>query len=214
MIETDALIDNLSRSVPAASRRSAVRTLLLYMMVGVLGAFMLLALTIGVRPDLDVAMLGAMFWIKTGYTGALALVATLGLVTLTRPEARPPRWLWLVTAPFVALALVAIVEAAAMEKAALRAAWLGSSWSQCPFAIALFALPIAAAFIYALRPFAPTRLRATGALVGMAAGALSATVYCLHCPEAGATFVLTWYTLGIVVVAGFGSLLGPRLLRW
>jgi hypothetical protein len=29
-----------------------------------------------------------------------------------------------------------------------------------------------------------------------------------------AIFVLTWYSLGIVLAAGFGALVGPRFLRW
>ena len=36
----------------------------------------------------------------------------------------------------------------------------------------------------------------------------------LHCPEAAATFVLVWYTLGMVLAMVGGALLAPRLLRW
>jgi len=31
---------------------------------------------------------------------------------------------------------------------------------------------------------------------GFASGACAATLYCLHCPEVSALFILTWYTLG------------------
>jgi hypothetical protein len=214
MTETETLIEGLSRAVPRVSRRSAVLWMLLYLAVGAFAAIIVLALTVGVRPDLDVAMLGPMFWIKAGYTGGLGLVALLGLVSVTRPEAKPPRWLWLAAAPVAVLALIAIVDAAAMEKGKWMASWLGSSWFECPPLIAALALPIAVTLLWALRPFAPTQLRATGALAGTVAGALSAMIYCLHCPEAGAAFVLTWYTLGIGLVAGIGALIGPRLLRW
>jgi hypothetical protein len=57
-------------------------------------------------------------------------------------------------------------------------------------------------------------LRAAGAVAGLAAGAFAATVYCLHCQEVSALFVLTWYSLGILLAASVGALLGPRLLRW
>jgi hypothetical protein len=36
---------------------------------------------------------------------------------------------------------------------------------------------------------------------GLTAGAWGATLYCLHCPEVSAIFVLTWYTLGISLAA-------------
>ena len=58
------------------------------------------------------------------------------------------------------------------------------------------------------------RLRAAGAAAGLGAGAWAATIYCLHCPEASALFVLTWYSLGILLATAIGALVGPRFLRW
>jgi hypothetical protein len=80
--------------------------------------------------------------------------------------------------------------------------------------ISLFALPVVGALVFFARRFAPTRLRATGAVIGLASSAVSATLYSLHGPEVGASFVLTWYSLGIVVATAIGAALGPRLLRW
>jgi hypothetical protein len=84
----------------------------------------------------------------------------------------------------------------------------------CPFYVLALAVPIFAGLLWSFRRLAPTRLRAAGAAAGLAAGAWAATIYCLHCPEASAIFVLTWYTLGIVLAAAIGALLGPRVLRW
>jgi hypothetical protein len=94
------------------------------------------------------------------------------------------------------------------------AMWLGQSWSMCPWLVFGFAMPIFIGLLWSFRRLAPTRLRAAGAAAGLAAGAFAATVYCLHCPEVSAIFVLTWYTLGILLAASFGALVGPRLLRW
>ena len=55
---------------------------------------------------------------------------------------------------------------------------------------------------------------AAGAAAGLAAGAFAATVYCIHCPEVSAIFVLTWYSLGMLLAAFLGMIVGPRLLRW
>jgi hypothetical protein len=92
--------------------------------------------------------------------------------------------------------------------------WLGRSWMICPWLVLMLAAPIFVGLLWSFRKLAPTRLRAAGATAGLAAGAWAATIYCLHCPEASAIFVLTWYTLGIVLAAGSGALLGPRLMRW
>jgi hypothetical protein len=42
---------------------------------------------------------------------------------------------------------------------------------------------------------------------GPGGGRWAATIYCLHCPEVSAIFVLTWYSLGILLAAGIGALL-------
>ena len=78
----------------------------------------------------------------------------------------------------------------------------------------LLSAPIFAGLLWSFRRLAPTRLRAAGAAAGFTAGAWAATLYCLHCPEVSAIFVLTWYTFGIGLAAGVGALLGPRLLHW
>ena len=94
------------------------------------------------------------------------------------------------------------------------AMWLGQSWMVCPWLVLALALPIFGGLLWSFRALAPVRLRAAGATAGLSAGAWAATIYCLHCPEASAIFVLTWYSLGIVLACGLGALLGPRLLRW
>ena len=92
--------------------------------------------------------------------------------------------------------------------------WLGRSWTSCPWLVLMLSAPIFAGLLWSFRKLAPTRLHAAGAVAGLGAGAWAATIYCLHCPEVSAIFVLTWYSLGILLAAGIGALLGPRLLRW
>jgi hypothetical protein len=84
----------------------------------------------------------------------------------------------------------------------------------CPWLVLTLAVPIFVGLLWSFRELAPTRLRAAGAAAGLAGGAWAATIYCLHCPETSAIFVLTWYSLGIMFAAGTGAVLGPRLMRW
>jgi hypothetical protein len=92
--------------------------------------------------------------------------------------------------------------------------WLGASWKVCSTNVFLLSVPIFGGLLWSFRRLAPTQLRLAGATAGLTAGAWGATLYCLHCPESSAIFVLTWYTLGMVLAAGAGAMLGPRLLRW
>lgn len=91
---------------------------------------------------------------------------------------------------------------------------LGTTWKTCPFNIALISLPLLAATLWTMKGLAPTRLTLAGAGAGLLAGALSALVYALHCPESAVPFIGIWYVLGIAMPTLAGALLGPRVLRW
>jgi hypothetical protein len=72
-----------------------------------------------------------------------------------------------------------------------------------------------AVLVWAVRRFAaPTDLVRTGALVGLAAGGISAMGYALHCMDDSVPFVALWYGGTIAFCTLAGALLGPRLLRW
>ena len=213
-MDTDALIEALASDTAAVPRHAAALRLGLSLAGGMAVTLVVIAATLGFRPDLHLAMAGSMFWMKLAYTGSLALIAIAALLSLIRPEARPPRWLWLLSVPVALLGLVSAHELAAMPQDDWSLIWLGQTWRICSMLISLFALPVAGALVFFARRFAPTRLRATGAVIGLASSAVSATLYSLHCPEAGASFVLTWYSLGIVAATALGAALGPRLLRW
>jgi hypothetical protein len=213
-MDTNELIEALARDTAPVPRHAAPLRLGLSLAAGMAVTLVVIAATLGFRPDLDLAMAGTMFWMKLAFTASLALIAIAALLTLIRPEARPPRWLWLLTVPIALLGLVSAHELAEMPHDDWVQMWFGHSWRVCSALITVFAVPIAGILVLVVRRFAPTRLRATGAVIGLAAGAASATLYSLHCPEAGASFVLTWYSLGIGAATAIGWALGPKLLRW
>lgn len=213
-MKTDELIESLAQDVRAVPRGLARARVALAVAAGALAAIVLLSLVWGIRPDLDLAMAGMMFWMKTGYTASIALVGLAASVVLTRPEARAPRWLWLALVPVALFAVKSAQEMMSAPATDRMDIWVGTSAALCPAIVLALSLPIMATLMYAARSLAPTRLRLTGAVIGLASGGAAATIYCLHCPEATATFVLSWYTLGIALATGVGALLGPKLLRW
>jgi hypothetical protein len=213
-MNTEQLIERLSAQVPPVSRRAISWRMAGGLLIGSAASLLLIALAIGFRPDLDVAMLGATFWLKWAYTGSLALCAIAATAQIARPDARPLAWLWVAAVPVAGLAIVSVLELASAPASKWLEMWLGTSWNLCSALVFLLSLPIFGGLLWSFRRFAPTRLRAAGATAGLSAGAWAATLYCLHCPEVSAIFVLTWYTLGIALAALLGALLGPRLLRW
>ncbi len=213
-MNTDELIDTLSVDVPAVPRGAVGLRLALGIAGGAIVSVLLIAATLGFRADLWLAMQGPAFWIKWGYTVSLAGFASFAVTRLARPDPGSLKRLRLIAVPVVVLAALGVGELVRTPRAEWLAMWLGHTWTKCPWLVLALSMPIFAGLLWSFRSLAPTRLRAAGAAAGLAAGAFAATVYCLHCPEVSALFVLTWYSLGILLAASFGALVGPRVLRW
>ena len=155
-----------------------------------------------------------MFWVRAAFCASLALIAVVAVARLGRPGARlglvlvglalPVLLMWL-------LAAEALVDAPLWERVPLA---LGHTALVCPWLISLLAVPLFLTLIWAMRGFAPTRLRLAGATAGFAAGAGGALTYTLHCPELAAPYLGLWYLIGMLIPAALGARLGPRLLRW
>ncbi|QDZ08086.1 DUF1109 domain-containing protein [Sphingomonas panacisoli] len=213
-MKTDDLIASLSSNVPPVRRNAVGRRLTIGLALGALVSLFYVVVMMGVRPDIMVAMHGFPFWMKWGYTISLAVAATIMTAQLARPDTRHLRWLWLMAIPVLLLASVGGMELIRTPQSEWLAMWLGDSWTVCPWRVLALAMPIFVGLLWSFRRLAPTRLRAAGAAAGLTAGAFAATVYCVHCPEVSAIFVLTWYSLGILLATSVGALIGPRLMQW
>ncbi len=210
---TENLIDGLAdRLVPLPAKLLERR----FALAVAGGAIVVLALVIGVvglRPDLARATADGDFWVKLVYTGGIALVAMAGARRLARPEVSGINLAYFAV-PIGALALLAVVELSAAPVDQRNALIFGISWRECPVLIAGLSLPLLAILLRLFAGFAPQRPRLTGAVIGLAAGATTAMLYSLHCPETAMTFLLLWYSAGIAIIAAIGAIVGPRVLRW
>lgn len=213
-MDTDELITSLSAEVTPVRRHAVMWRLALGLAAGAAVSAALIVFGFGARADLWLAMQGPAFWMKWIYTLSIAAGAIYATARLARPDPGSLRALWLLALPVGMLAALGAMELAMTPPAKWLAMWLGSSWRECPWRVLAFAVPIFLGLLWSFRQLAPTRLRAAGAAAGLSAGAFAAAVYCIHCSEESALFVLTWYSLGIMLAAAAGALLGPRLLRW
>jgi hypothetical protein len=190
------------------------RRLLLGLGIGLLVSIVLVLAILGPRPDMTPAMHRMMFWAKLIYPLSLAAIAAFAAERLARPAASArPRMFWL-PVPVIFVAVLALIAFLFAPPAMQRPMLMGHSARLCPFLVLASSLPPLAGLIWAMRGFAPTQLRETGFIIGLAAGGAGAFAYAWHCNEMGAPFLAIWYSLGIAATAFLGWLFGPRLLRW
>ncbi|TCP31409.1 DUF1109 domain-containing protein [Sphingomonas sp. BK235] len=213
-MRTEDLIAQLAQDSRPVRPDAVVRRLVLGIGIGAFISAVLVVLWLGPRDDVGAAMQGASYWIKWAYTLSLAAAALAMTTQLARPDTGRVRGLWLIAIPVLLLASVGVVELLRAPRSDWLSLWLGQSWTVCPLLVLILAVPIFGGLLWSFRQLAPTQLRAAGAAAGLTAGAFAASVYCLHCPEVSALFVLTWYSLGILLATFAGAMLGPRLLRW
>jgi len=212
-MKTDELI--LALGADAALRGpSLARRVGLALALGACVSLGLFMAALGPRPDVMAAMRTAPFDLKFLDTLALLLPAALLCLRLSRPEAGAGSLLAWLLAPAALLALAVGVELATVPAELWARKVIGHNWWHCLTLVPLFSIPPLTALILALREGAPRHPGLTGALAGMAAAGVAATIYATNCTDDSPLFVATWYPLatGIVALAGFFA--GRRWLRW
>lgn len=213
-MQTHDLVTMLAAGESAADSHIATRRLALAIGWGGFGSVLLMALSMGVRPDIHDAAAWPMFWVKLAFALLLVGAGLFASLRLGRPGASLSPLLAAIAAPVIAIWVLGIFALVTAEPAARPELVWGQTASVCPLNIALLSTPAFLATLWAMRGLAPTQPRRAGAAAGLLAGAVGATVYALHCPELTAPFIGTWYVVGILGVTMVGALIGPRFLRW
>jgi hypothetical protein len=212
-METSNLIKALSAD---AGRREAslgpTWTVALALAVAV--AAVVFSVGLGPRVDIAAAAETVRFLFKFVVTGALALTAAWALLALSRPEnVSRTRLIPLIAAPLALLAALA-VELLAVPSAEWGGRLVGTNSPECLYLIGMIGIGPLALFIMALRRSAPGRPQLAGAVAGLAAGGIAATLYAAHCTDDSPLFVATWYTTAIAMLTALGTLAGRVFARW
>lgn len=213
-MKTDELINLLSTGLEPVDKPARIRHASAGLVLGLGAAALLMAVALGIQPDLAYKLQLPQFWLREAFCTAVGLAALLCVWRLAHPGTH------LGFAPAAVLAPVALMWLAAAyvlqgatpeHRAELL---MGHTARVCSLLIALVSTPVFAAVIWAMRRYAPTRLRLAGTAAGLASGGVGALVYTLHCPELAPPFLAVWYVLGMLIPTACGALFGPRLLRW
>jgi hypothetical protein len=207
--------DDLIRSLAADQgwhETPVVQALWRALLVALPVAAVVFYVELGLRPDFMQALRSFFFDLKFVVTGALVAAAFVFALELTRPES-PAARRWLLLAPLVIL-FAGIALDLAIQTSPMRTRMIGTNALLCLSSIPLLSLPFLVAAFAALRRGASTRPGLSGAVAGLMAGGLGATLYAAHCVDDSPLFVAVWYSLAIGVVAIVGALAGQRWLRF
>ena len=181
---------------------------------GVASTVLLMAGTLGIRPDLRASLGDPVVWLKLCFSVLVLLAAGVAAWRLSLPGRGWSGAGLVLSLAFAVLAICALVDLAGRPAAEWAPCIAGQDWLTCLLAIPLLSLPTMLAVGAAMRRLAPTRLDDAGTLLGLASGGAAALAFTLYCQDDAVPFVAVWYGLALGVSALLGRLLGPRLLRW
>lgn len=122
------------------------------------------------------------------------------------------RWLALLVVICLAYGMVMGGMPAGMASMIQRLDW--ASGVQCVSRIVLLSMPPLIALAVLGRRGAPTDLRRTPLLIGLAAAAWGAFVFVFNCPFNDPLYIVVWYGVGCAIVTLASRFLLPRFVRW
>ncbi len=184
------------------------------LLAGAVVCTLLLVVVFGLNPQMDQMAVHPAFITKMLWLTALMGFGWYGLCRLARPGVGAGHTLVGLGLTLLAMVSLGLMQLLQTDAGARSAQWMGGSWQVCSVSIVSLSLPVLGALLWALRQLAPTRPALTGAVAGMLAGSLAASIYSLHCPETSLTFFAVWYAGGIALMSVVGAVLGMRVLRW
>lgn len=213
-MKTEELIAMLAGGTDAVERHALRRRYSLALGWGAFCTTLLMAVALGVRPDIATAARLPMFWVKLAFPAAVLVGALFAAVRLSRPGVRLGRVPAAIAAPVLAMWMLSAFVLLNAVPAVQSTLIFGDTSAFCSATIAALSVPLFCALSWAMKGLAPTRPAAAGAAAGLLAGAGGALVYALHCHEMAAPFLGIWYVLGMSIPAVVGAVIGPWVLRW
>ncbi len=169
---------------------------------------------IGFRVDIDDALHTVRFLFKFVIIVPLAVVTVGVLFRSTDPISTLGWWAKLLPVPALLLGAGVVAELLAIPRPDWMVRLIGSNAVNCMTLIPLLASGPLAIFMAVLKGGAPADPGLSGAIAGLAAGAIAAIFYATNCFDDSPLFVVTWYPLAIGSVVLSGYLAGRFLLRW
>jgi hypothetical protein len=211
-MRTDHLIDVLAAD--AAPRRNFGRHFVRMLACGFVIASATFLLLVGVRHDILVAVDSPRFLFKYVVMLALAVTASAGTHRAGDPSGNLYPWMKAVALVPILLAGAIVLELVTVPSGEWGHRLIGHDAWRCMMLIPFLSAGPLGCLLLALRQGAPTRPGFAGAMAGLCASGIAATLYAANCTDDSPLFIATWFSLAILIVTAAGYLAGRRLLTW
>ena len=213
-MKLDSLIDQLAGDLaPVRPRRFWVDASIMAL-VAVIELALLFAIGFA-RLDMHRLMTQPTMGWRIVSLGVISLVSGILAIRSFDPAysaRRSLRWLALIIAICLASGIIMAGLPAGAASLMQRLDW--RSGVQCASKIVLLSIPPLLALAVLGRRGAPTDMRRTPLLIGLAAAAWGAFVFIFACPFNDPLYIVVWYGVGCGIVTLACRFLLPRFARW
>lgn len=168
----------------------------------------------GLRPDWLAGSVNPMHLVATGLYFGLALAATVTVVVMSRPQIGSDHTGWRWAAAMAALLPLAGLIVGLSGGEDMLSAENVRHGAACFVVGGTASLLVFAMLTVWLRRGAPTDPDRAGLVAGVAAGAFGIFAFSLHCPDNDIVHIGVWHSAVVLVMAGLGRAVLPRLIRW
>ncbi len=212
-MRTEDLIEAIARDA-AAPRPWLGGRMALALLAGGAVSYALYAVELGVRLDILSVLFTWRFLLKIAVVTLLVVAACWASARLARPDMKSRNVTGALAAAPAILAMGVGYELLTLPAAQWPAYAIGTNAVLCLISLPLLSVAPLLTVLAALRAGAPRSATTAGAVAGLLAGGVGATLYGTHCFDDSPLFVAIWYSIGIALVVLAGAILGRRVLRW
>jgi hypothetical protein len=210
----ESLINRLAEDLkPVRRRRLGLEVTLVVVICAVeLALFFALGFA---RPDMPMMMQQPSFWWRLTGLGLISLISGALAILSFNPTYSPRqgiRWLGLIIAICLVFGLCLSAGPAGLAAIIHRLSWMDGL--HCVGKMIALSIPPLIGLGILMRRGAPTDMRATALLVGLAAAAWGAFVFVFACPFNDPLYIAVWYSVGCGIVTLLCRFVLPRLARW
>jgi hypothetical protein len=210
----DRLIERLTEDLKPVRRRRPSQDLAIVAAICAIELALFFAMG-AARPDAMKMMHQPSVCWRLGSLGLIALTSGALAILSFNPAYSPKRGIsWVALIVVICLVSGMLIGAGPDAHFSIirRLYWQGGL--QCTTKVVLLSIPPVIGLALLMRRGAPTDIRRTALLSGLAAASWGAFVFVFACPSDDPLYIAVWYSAGCGIVTALSRLVLPRLARW